>query len=180
MRKRASRSIGGPVGPGIQVGGTRRGSESRCHNRILRDNPDPATEIPSSIPGIPAATPPSSLQPLSIGRWRTGQGATSVARSAVMELMRLLQLAGKDSGNSASRVPGAGRATGAAPVTNAFDRSAKPSEALECKGYRGASNSTSTLRQLYVKGCHRRFGSSDQERSRLWVQDPRDGRRRAN
>ena len=103
----------------------------------------------------------ASQPPLSIGCWRTGQSSTVVAsmrRNRVDEaaatrrqgcvnfpatLRQLLV-------NCAARVPGAGRATGAAPVTDSFDRSAMRREALRCKGYRGAGNSASTLGQLCV------------------------------
>jgi hypothetical protein len=57
--------------------------------------------------------------------------------------------------------PGAGRATGAAPITDSFDRSALRREALRCKGYRGAGNSVSTLGQLSVNSALRRKGSGN-------------------
>ena len=68
----------------------------------VRDDPRSCSCIPSSIPGIPAAGMLSLQPPLSIGRRRTGQGLTSVARRADSELTSPQRLAGKSSGNSAA------------------------------------------------------------------------------
>jgi hypothetical protein len=86
-----------------------------------------------------------------------GRAERSQCRGAETELTWLLRLAGNSPAtlrqllvNSAARVQSAGRAAGATPVTDSYDRSAKPREALRCKGYRGAGNSASTLGQLCV------------------------------
>jgi hypothetical protein len=149
----ASRSTVARPAHDIQLGDTRSGPGSRCHTRISRDNLPPLPPYIVTDPGdrshyaagFPAAALDRSLT------HRAGLNVRSPMRRHRVEIAatRRRQEFRQLSVNSPSTLRQGFRAGRPTSITDAFDRSAMPPKALQCKGCRSAGNSASTLRQLF-------------------------------